>query len=239
MKFLITNDDGYQSLGLKKLVNAALKYGEVYVVAPKVEQSGVGQCVVYRTGYKLNSVEDIIPGVKTWSVESTPADCVRIAHYYLHLDFDIVLSGINSGFNIGNDIAYSGTCGAAAEAIMCGKKAIAFSTDRGDYSGIDELLEKVMNHIFENNILDIWNFYNINIPKGAKDIKYVNQGSIHYDTIYNEAADGYIESEPIVLWTRLDNKETDIDCVHDLYITITPLLVDRTNYDILNMLKNK
>lgn len=239
MNILVTNDDGYNTFGLKLLVKHALKYGNVYVVAPKEEQSGKSHSLTLRKHYAVEKCEDVMPGVPTWKVDSTPADCVRIAHYYLKLDFDIVFSGINAGFNIGDDIIYSGTTAAATEAILCGKKAIAFSTNHNTFEGAINKIEEVLEYIFKNKLLDCWNLYNVNIPQGATKIVYAPQGGLHYDPKYELADDNLVDPKAIVLWTRLDNKGSDIDMIFKKYIVITPLLTDRTNYMILEKLNNQ
>ena len=137
-KILITNDDSYKSIGLKKLVKSAMRYGEVYVVAPKFQQSGKSHSLILRHSYECKKVEDIYPGVNTWYVDATPADCVRTAKFYLNLDIDVVFSGINEGYNIGDDIIYSGTTAAATEGALAGYKSIAFSTAHDGLEKIDE-----------------------------------------------------------------------------------------------------
>ena len=90
MKILVTNDDGYTKEGIKKLVKEAMKYGECIVVAPMKEQSGKSHSLCIREEMAFKQVEDIIPGVKTYYLDSTPADCVRVAHYYLKCKIDII-----------------------------------------------------------------------------------------------------------------------------------------------------
>jgi len=238
MNILITNDDGYQAEGLKKLVKHCLAYGNIIVVAPKEEQSGKSCSCIFKTSYQVYPVEDIVPGVKTWVVESTPTDCVRIARYYLNLDFDIVLSGINKGFNLGDDINYSGTIGAATEAILCGKKAIALSTDYDSFEGIDINAQKIIDEIINNKLLEKWNFYNINIPSVQADIIYTHQGKVHYDSIYYQKEDGTVMAKSIIAMSKLLHDHSDIDYVHHDYITITPMNTDRTNYEILKLLND-
>lgn len=237
MNILITNDDGYNSIGLKILVESAKKYGTIYVVAPKNEQSCKSHSLTLRSHIEIKKCESILPGIETWWVDGTPADCVRVANYYLKIGFDIVLSGINAGFNIGHDIIYSGTTAAATEAILCGKKAIAISTNHDSLDGAIANIDKVLEFVFDKKILDDFNLYNINIPKDGNEIVFAPQGGLHYDPIYELADDGLVDPKAIVLWTRLDNKETDIDMVYKKCITITPLLTDRTNYEIIKKYK--
>ena len=107
MRILVTNDDGVNAQGIKILANVAKKFGEVVCVAPIYEQSGKSHCIDIKEPFVVKKYNDILPEVKTYVVDSTPADCVRIAYYYLKEDFDIVFSGINNGYNLGEDILYS------------------------------------------------------------------------------------------------------------------------------------
>ena len=129
MRILITNDDGIESEGIRALVDWAQKLGEVSVFAPNVEQSGKSVSVQLREAFKVEKVE--YPGaVEAYAVHSTPADCVRFAVLGLGKKFDLVLSGVNKGQNLGHDINYSGTAGAVIEAGMHGIKGIAVSTSK-------------------------------------------------------------------------------------------------------------
>lgn len=130
LKILIANDDGIRSEGIAKLARAAASFGTVWVAAPEHQCSGMSvrltiseksQMAVYRYDFP-------VPVEAAWSVDGTPADCVKVAlNALLPFRPDIVLSGINDGLNAGLDVAYSGTIGAATEAAMHGVPAIAFS----------------------------------------------------------------------------------------------------------------
>ena len=126
LKILISNDDGIYAEGISLLINEAKKYGSVMVVAPKEEQSGKSHALTLRKPMEIKKI-DLYEGVESYYVDSTPADCVRYAYYGMNYDFDILLSGVNKGYNVGDDIMYSGTTAAAFEASSMGKKAIAFS----------------------------------------------------------------------------------------------------------------
>ena len=234
MKFLITNDDGINGEGLLILVKAALKYGPVIVVAPKVEQSGKSHSLNLRVPLSLEKVNDIIAGVETYVLDSTPADCVRVANNYLHKDFDIVLSGVNEGYNIGDDVHYSGTIGAAIEGTIQKKKAIAISTDYYCLGGIKESLDEVLKFIFENRILDEWDLYNVNIPLNHKGIRFCSQGETHYTCEIVEHERGVIALGKPLSDTK--NESSDIYNIYQKYITITPLLSNFTNFDVLKKL---
>ena len=148
LKILVTNDDGIDAIGLQFLVEHAKKYGKVFVVAPKYEQSAKSQAIEVRKSFECKKV-DKFDGVDTYVIDSTPADCVRFAKYGLHLDYNIVLSGINKGFNLGEDIWYSGTVAATYEAVSTKAKAIAFSVVKDSNDGF-KYFEDVMDYILNN-----------------------------------------------------------------------------------------
>ena len=235
MHILITNDDGIFAPGLKTLVKEALKYGRVTVIAPKVEQSAKSHCIQVRTPIEFKKIDDIVEGVDTYYADSTPADCVRIAYFYMNLDFDIVFSGINAGFNVGEDITYSGTCAAATEAAMLGKKAVAFSCGFEDVENIDKEVEKAIEYVFRNKLLEKYALYNINMPTNAKGIMLSRQGHTHYFSYY-ENNNGYLSSLGRPEATEDDIELSDVDLIYKKYITITPLNFLRTNEDILKIL---
>ena len=132
MRILITNDDGLHASQLVPLVKGAQKLGEVVTVVPKYEQSGKSHGIEIHKAFEVTTVE-LAPGITAIAVDSTPADCVRYAILGMHEQFDLVISGINRGLNIGRDIMYSGTVGAVLEASNLGVQAIAFSTEPKNY----------------------------------------------------------------------------------------------------------
>ena len=129
MKILIVNDDSITAPGIAMLAQTALSFGDVYVVAPASECSAMSQKLTLRETMLLEKVEDFPVKVRAaYRLGGTPVDCVKVAlEYILEEKPDCVLSGINNGYNVGYDIAYSGTVGAAFEAVRCGVPAMAFS----------------------------------------------------------------------------------------------------------------
>ena len=114
MKILLTNDDGIQSEGLMIVAKWAKKLSDVTVSAPKFEQSGKSHSIDIHNPFEVKKV-DYFDGVRAFSVDSSPADCVRFATLGLHETYDLVISGINKGLNLGEDIMYSATNGAKFE----------------------------------------------------------------------------------------------------------------------------
>lgn len=124
---LVTNDDGVSASGIEALASAAAELGDVLVCAPAQERSGSSHAITFHTHLRAREVRP-----KWWSVSGTPVDCVYIAiHHLCGQRPDLVLSGVNNGYNLGTDVFYSGTVGAAAEARLKGIPALAVSADRG------------------------------------------------------------------------------------------------------------
>lgn len=238
MRILITNDDGVNALGLQILANVAKKFGSVICVAPIEEQSGKSHSIIIKEPFIVKKYDDIVEGVKTYAIGSTPGDCVRIAHYYLKEDFDLVLSGINNGYNLGEDILYSGTIGAASEGILCGKKALAFSTKRNHFDNLSEELEKIIKLIIEEKLLEKHDFWNINICDNPKGVKYTYQGCTNFDAYYEDVDKDLVFSRGGPdLSKEKERFGSDVCAIYNNYISISPLSVDRTNYNILNKMK--
>ena len=129
MKILVVNDDSIHAPGIEMLARAAMEFGDVWVVAPDRQCSALSQKLTLQELLSLKPAEDFpVPVRGAWQVGGTPVDCVKVAlEYILEEKPDIVLSGINNGYNAGFDTAYSGTLGAAFEAARNGIPAIAFS----------------------------------------------------------------------------------------------------------------
>ena len=129
MNILVVNDDSIHAPGIQMLAQAASRLGDVWVVAPASQCSAMSQKLTLREPMTLRKIGDFPAAVKAaWEVGGTPVDCVKVALYHiLEEQPDLVLSGINNGYNAGFDIAYSGTLGAAFEAARNGVPAIAFS----------------------------------------------------------------------------------------------------------------
>lgn len=130
MKILLTNDDGWNAPGLAALARASREFGDVWIVAPATHMSGISHQVTWERPLKLDEKSN-----QTFSLDGTPADCVRVGTTQLGMKFDWIFSGINNGANLGTDIYVSGTVAATREAIMQGHQSIAFSQHRRDIFG--------------------------------------------------------------------------------------------------------
>lgn len=237
MRILITNDDGIASEGLRALVDWAVKLGEVSVFAPKVEQSGKSVSVELREAFRVEKVE--YPGaVEAYAVNSTPADCVRFAVLGMGKKYDLVLSGVNKGQNLGHDINYSGTCGAVIEAAMHGMKGIALSTGKKNLPNAITSFDKVYKYFVDNDLLSLCNVYNVNFPGGEDcGIAITRQGGVRFSDEYIDIGDNMYQPRAYVCYELTGNKEIDLDAVKLGYISVTPLTYERTNFKAFDFLK--
>ena len=238
MKICITNDDGIHGEGLLRLVNWAQRLGEVHVFAPKVEQSAKSHAIEIYKAFEAKPAE--VPGaVRAWAVDSTPADCVRFAMLGLHEQFDLVISGVNCGLNIGQDIIYSGTVSAAMEAVALGGKALALSTEPGAFDEAVAQLDRVWAFIKENDLYAKCRLWNVNIPRGTTgNICITRQGGAYYsDDFAPKENDMYLPLGKEVYCPSC-HSEFDTDCVlRDKNISVSPLTIDRTDWSAFNALK--
>ena len=166
MKILIVNDDSVDAPGIAVLAHAAAQLGEVWVAAPAEQCSAMSQKLTLRELISLEEVMDFPAPVKrAWRIGGTPVDCVKIAlEYLLEEKPDVVLSGINNGYNAGQDIAYSGTLGAAFEAERLGIPAIAFSSAADKYlEAMEPHLLPILRELLEQ-MPDAGAVWNVNFP---------------------------------------------------------------------------
>ena len=166
MKILITNDDSITAPGIEMLARAAVELGDVWVVAPAQQCSAMSQKLTIRELLTAEQVHDFPAQVKgAWRIGGTPVDCVKVAlDFILEEKPDLVLSGINDGYNVGFDIAYSGTMGAAFEAARSGIPAIALSVAGFKHlSAVEPELLNVLRQILERE-QEPWTVWNVNFP---------------------------------------------------------------------------
>ena len=232
MRILITNDDGIFAPGIKLLAQWAKTLGEVTVVAPKVEQSGMSHAIQFVDPIEIKRV-DLIDGVEAWQMDSTPADCVRFGIAGLEREYDLVLSGINKGVNVGVDLVYSGTVAAIFEAGRLGHRGIAFSTFPHSQEFASEYFSEVYKFITDNDLLSKNLIYNVNIPDEVKGIHLTYQGSPYFsDTFAKGEGDYYLQVGTRIDDVCPDDLKRDTVAIHKGYISVTPLLTYRTNMEL-------
>jgi len=241
---LVTNDDGIQALGLKALADHLSAVGDVYVVAPDRERSAVGHSLTLHRPLRLIEREP------RWSaVEGTPTDCVLLAyHRVLPEKPAIVFSGINYGYNLGDDVTYSGTVSAAFEATLLGLPAVAVSIGREGkkirYDVAAKFAVKLARKILKEGLPQD-TLLNVNIPNvpetRLKGVRITRQGQRAYGDVIVERIDPrgrpYFwigNGEP----TWKDDRGTDINAIRANRISITPVHLDLTNHTAIGKLKD-
>lgn len=236
MKILITNDDGIESPVLPALIRWARKLGDVTAIAPKYEQSGKSQSIDFFNEFEIKKVA-LAPDITAYSVDSTPADCVRFGVLGLGETYDLVISGINRGYNLGDDIVYSGTCGAIFEAARLHMKGVALSTDPDVLMEAPDRIDDVWAYVCDNRLLEQGDLFNINIPPEIVGTKITRQGGIFYtDAFEHRGGDMYIQiGEPVI--HDSDDLSIDIIAIKNGYISVTPLTASRTDNAVFDKLK--
>ena len=237
MRILIVNDDGIGASQLVPLIKWCRKLGEVTTTVPKFEQSGKSHGIELHRDFEARQVA-LEPGVTAWAVDSTPADCVRFAILGLKQQFDLVISGVNRGLNIGADSMYSGTVGAACEAVALGVKAIALSTPPKFYDRATEHLDEVFQFIQEHDLLSVNDIYNINIPGEPRGIRITRQGGPYYSDDFPFIGNDRYKPMGKPVWEDAGNDQLDTDATMHGFITITPMTIDRTNWEVFRKLNH-
>ena len=237
MKILITNDDGLQASQLIPLIKWAQKLGDVTTVVPKYEQSGKSHGIELRNAFEVSQVT-LEPGITVTAVDSTPADCVRYAIMGMQETYDLVISGINRGLNMGRDIMYSGTVSAVLEAANLGVQAVAFSTEPKNYADATLRLDDIWNFMQEHRLLQRGSIYNINIPKDAGTIRITRQGGPYYSDDFILQENGLYAPHGKEVFVPSGNMELDTDAVlRGKYISISPLTLERTDMQLFRELQ--
>lgn len=238
MNILLTNDDGINSEGLKKLENVLKEYGDVFVVAPMVEQSGKACSINSFKGIKVKKIDK-----NHIAVDGSPVDCVEVGIALLNKDIDLVVSGCNNGYNLNNDIMYSGTCGACVQACFAGINAIAFSIANKNYFDlIESKAKRVLDYIFSNNLLEKGYYFNVNLPTYEEDlgIKITKVVDKVLETYYPGEED---EDGKFIIYRKflkeIDDVDSDYVSVLKGYISITPMSQSTFNKDFYNLVKSK
>jgi 5'-nucleotidase len=236
-RILVTNDDGYRSEGIHALAKALRDLGTVTIVAPIVEASAVGHALTLRHPLRLETIDDHL-----FAVDGTPTDCVNVAaaHVFKGLP-DFVVSGINKGWNLGDDVTYSGTVAGALEAALLGVPAVAVSIcqTRGAYDFTwAARAAAVMAEAMLRRPLPQRTFLNINVPKGQpKGYRVTVQAKRNHVTSVAERHDPkgrpyYWIEEGQNEWEPHDR--SDYQAVRDGFVSVTPLQPDLTAHDVLS-----
>ena len=244
MQILLTNDDGINAIGINVLAHHLRQIGHVSIVAPDRERSAVGHALTLHNPLRA---EKLGPGIH--SIDGTPTDCVNLAiNSLLSKKPDIVISGINNGANLGDDITYSGTVSAAMEATLMGIPAFAISlatnSEAVNYSSAAGFAVKLAGMIIERG-LPVDTFLNVNVPNCAPELLekplITRQGKRSYEGKILDKIDPRGRSYYWIGTVDVnyhDIEGTDYYAVNRRHISITPLHLDLTNYSSLQELES-
>lgn len=233
MKILVVNDDGIKAEGIRRLAALAKQLGEVWVVAPAAQCSAMSSRITVCGELVVCREEFPVDAVTAYSVSGTPADCVKVAlSQLMEKKPDIVFSGINDGYNVGYDIQYSGTVGAAMEAVMSGIPAIAFSSEKnGIYDVVEEYFVPVAQELIKEELPAnvIWN---VNFPGcTVNELRGIRRGCVpaqmqfyqdHFDRKEQEDGSIVLTTSGIPVTEQMP-EGSDIRAVQDRYIAIGKL----------------
>ena len=240
-RILVTNDDGVHSEGIRALADALRPLGDVVVVAPIQEASAIGHALTLRRPLRIDSVS---PGV--FAVDGTPTDCVNLAiSHVVKGKPALIVSGINKGWNLGDDVTYSGTVSGALEGALLDIPSIAVSTQRVKDAcefGPSAAAAAVAAQAVLDHGLPKFTLLNINTPMGPnKGFKVTVQARRNHVTVVSERLDPrhreyYWIEEGENEWEPHDR--SDYQAVRDGYISITPLQPDMTAYEALHFVED-
>ena len=244
MRLLVTNDDGILAHGIECLITAAEPLGEVTVVAPDREQSATSHSLTIH-----HPLRPVSRGERRWQVDGTPTDCVMLAiEALMPTRPDFVLSGINHGHNMGEDVLYSGTVAAAMEGLALGVPAIAISFAaagdlRADVFHLNEqvkVLTPLLKHLTSLDSFPANTLFNVNLPPvpaaDVRGVKLTRLGRRVYSQSVAPMKDPW--GRPIywigggaITWSG--EQDSDFRAIEDRYISVTPLHLDLTHFGAL------
>ncbi len=250
MRILLTNDDGFDAPGIKVLHDIAQHFSnDIWIVAPSDEQSGAGHSLTLTRPLRIRQRGD-----QQYSVDGTPTDSVMMAVAKIMKDGppDLILSGVNRGANLGEDVTYSGTASAAMEGALAGIPSIALSQAYGrgaigndvPFDAAVKWGEKVLGPLVKNR-MDHRTLVNINFPAlpagDVKGVRVVSQGIRDYgrlQIVSNRDPRGF-EYHWFGLGPMVETPahSTDLEAIEDGYVSVTPLHLDLTHYESMDMLK--
>ncbi|MFY8202180.1 MAG: 5'/3'-nucleotidase SurE [Pirellula staleyi] len=252
MKILLANDDGIYAPGLRAMREALVQLGDVVVVAPATEQSGVGHSITYLTPLTCKEIFDG-DDFRGWAVDGSPADCVKLGVAELAGEpLDLIVSGINGGLNAGINVLYSGTVAAAIEGAFFRIPSIAVSLEHdvhADFESAAQLAVALIRQIIENQGPGS-ELYNINIPTAATQVFRSGQTpEVHCVPMGVERyGDHYIKRQDPkgrnYYWSTNDpppkptDHETDLNALAAGHITVTPLQFNMTKHGLLEKMPN-
>jgi 5'-nucleotidase len=241
-KILVTNDDGIHSAGIKVLAEALEELGDVVVVAPAHEMSAASHSLTLMRPLRIDKIDE-----RHYSVDGTPTDCITLAMSHILKDDlpNLVVSGINKGGNLGDDVTYSGTVAGALEASIYGLPGIAMSLVQRvnfDFGPAAELARELARRVLGDG-LPMGTLLNVNVPPGPiRGVRVTKQGTKIIKPTIIEGMDPrqrkyYWIGEEALTWN--EEEGTDYEALRQGLVSITPLRNDLTDYRVLNEIKSR
>jgi 5'-nucleotidase len=235
-RILVTNDDGVHSEGIRALAAAVHALGDVTVVAPIQEASAIGHALTLRRPLRIDPVAE-----GWYAVDGTPTDCVNIAiTHVLQGKPDLIVSGINKGWNLGDDVTYSGTVSAALEGALLGIPSLAFSVarikDHCEFEACAAVAGDLARTVLERG-MPKFTLLNVNLPVGvSRGLRVTVQARRNHKTVVAERMDPrhrayYWIEEGENDWEPQDR--SDYQAVRDGFVSVTPLQPDMTAYEAI------
>jgi 5'-nucleotidase len=250
MRILISNDDGVFAEGIQAVAQALRAIGEVVVVAPHRQRSAAGHGITLHKPLYCEEA-DLGPGVRAYGVTGTPADCVKFGVSEIMKDAkpDLVVSGINAGGNLGNDVLYSGTVSAAIEGAILGFPAIAVSLcgkePFDDYSIAADFTVKLAQQVLERGLRKD-TVLNVNVPQVAepdeiRGVRVTTLGTRRYENHYEKRLNprgtpyywlaGPLKDLPV-------EPESDVQAIREQFISVSPVHFDLTDRKLMEEIRN-
>ncbi len=247
---LVTNDDGISAPGILHLASIALKFGDVFIIAPDKPQSGMGHAITINSTLRLQNTKYHIGAMAEYSCTGTPVDCVKMAiNKLLPRKPNLIVSGINHGSNSSINVIYSGTMSAAIEGSLEGIPSIGFSladfSIDADFTPTTHFIEKIISSVLENE-LPKGVCLNVNLPKLKFDeingVKICRQAKANWVEEFDERHDPYGRS---YYWLtgkfvnfEPEARDTDEWALANGYVSVVPIMHDLTAHQYINHFKN-
>jgi 5'-nucleotidase len=243
----VTNDDGIFSKGIKSLIEVAVEFGDVLIIAPDKPQSGMGHAITVNQILRLEP-SFLFDGLSAYTCSGTPVDCVKLGIYeVMHRKPDLILSGINHGENTSTNVLYSGTMSAAVEGAMENIPSIGFSLadfqSDADFSEVQEVARKIISQAlmsdFPSNVC-----LNVNVPKKSetkiKGIKVCKQAHAFWEDRFDKRLDQFGKPYYWLTGEFLNedkSEDTDLFALQNGYASVVPTQFDMTAYEVMDQFK--
>ena len=237
-KILITNDDGISSRGIYALWEAMNDIGETFIAAPSSEQSASSHSLTLSSPLRVEILERK-NGFKGWSISGTPVDCVKIAiRSLMKKSPDILVSGVNHGANLGNNIMYSGTVSAATEGMIMGVPSIAISLasyETDNYDVVKKYAKNIVTNVLDHGLPQD-TLLNVNVPycklKEIRGLKITSQGNQYFIDEYEKRFDPRNNEYYWIKGQMIDEDQSidyDGKAIQENYVSVTPIHFKLTN----------